>query len=62
MRAAGEHVGVELGGGHVLVAEQFLHRADVGAGLEQVGGKAMAQRVRSQRLVDAGLLRGPAHG
>ena len=61
MRATVEHVGVDLGGGHVLVAEQFLHRADVGASLEQVGGKAMAQRVRGHWLVEAGLARGAAH-
>ncbi len=32
-------VGVDLGGGDVLVAQQELHRAQVGAVLQQVGGK-----------------------
>src|SRR5690606_26409767 len=49
-RAAVEHVRVDLGGGHVLVAQQLLHRADVGAGLQQVRGETMAQGVRGDRL------------
>ena len=39
------HVGVDLGGGEVGVAEHLLHRAQVGAALEQVGREAVAQRV-----------------
>ncbi len=53
-----EDVGVDHGGGHVAVAEQFLHGADVIAGFEQVGGEAVAQRVRVRRLVDPGAPRG----
>jgi len=47
------HVGVYLSGGDVGMAEQILHGADVGSGVEQVGGKAVAQGVRSHSLVQA---------
>ena len=30
-------MGIDLGGGDIDVAEQFLHRAQVRAGLQQVG-------------------------
>jgi hypothetical protein len=56
-----EHVRVHLRGGHVLVPEQFLHRADVVAGLEQVRGERMPQRVAARRLGDAGRAHGPRH-
>ncbi len=46
----------------VSVAEQQLDGAQVGAGLEQMGGEAMAQRVRMQRLVHAAALRRPPAG
>src|SRR5690606_21035145 len=59
-RAAVEHVGVDLRGGDVLVPEQLLDGADVVAVLEQVGGEGVAQRVRRDRLVDAGRAPRPA--
>ena len=37
-----EHMGVDHRGAHVGVAQQLLHRADIGAGLEKMGGKGMA--------------------
>ena len=40
------HVGVDLRGRDVGVAEQQLHGAQVGAVVEQVGGEGVAQRVR----------------
>ena len=43
-------VGVDLGGGEVGVAEHLLDRAEVGAALEQVGGEAVAERVRRDPL------------
>ena len=43
----GGDVGVELGGGQRRVAEQLLHRAQVGAALEQVGGRRVPQAVRA---------------
>jgi hypothetical protein len=36
------------------MAEQLLHGADVGAGLQQMGGERMAQRVHGGRLGDPG--------
>ena len=40
------HVGVDGGGGNIGMAQQQLHHAQIGAVVEQVGGKGMAQRVR----------------
>ncbi len=40
------HVGVNLGGGDVGVSQERLHRAQVGPVFQQVGGKAVAQRMR----------------
>jgi len=37
-----ENVRVDHGGAHVAVAEQFLHGADVVAGLQQMRGERMA--------------------
>jgi hypothetical protein len=48
------HVGVDRGGGDVGVAQQHLHRAQVGAVVQQVRGEGMAQGVRRQRRGDAG--------
>lgn len=59
--AAVQHMGVNLGGLDIFVAEQFLHCADVVARLEEVGGKAVAQRVGRDRFVQAGLARSSAH-
>ena len=42
-------VGVALRGRDVAVPEQLLDRAQVGATVEQVGGEAVAQRVRVRR-------------
>ena len=47
-------VGVDRRRRDVGVAEQHLHRAQVGAVVEQVRGEGMAQRVRRQRRGDAG--------
>ena len=48
-------------GREVVVPQQHLNDADVDAVLEQVGGKAMAQRVHADALDEAGGLgRGPA--
>jgi len=49
-----EDVRVDHGGLDVLVAEEFLHGADVVAGHEQVRGKAVAERVRADGLGDFG--------
>ena len=49
-----QHVRVDHRRAHLAVAEQFLHRADVGARLQQVRGEAVTQRVRRYVLLDAG--------
>ena len=38
---------------HVLVPEQFLHRADIVAVFQEVGGEAMAEGMATGRLVNA---------
>src|SRR5690606_26130819 len=43
-------VGVDLGGGDVGVAEQFLHAAQVARGFEHVAGEGMPQQVRVHAL------------
>ena len=45
-QALARNVRVDGGGGNVGVAEQHLHHAQVGAVVEQVRGKSVAQRVR----------------
>src|SRR5215207_11311954 len=44
--------GVKRGGVELGVAEERLDHADIDALLEQVGGKAVPQRVRRHALVD----------
>lgn len=53
---------VDHRGGHIGMAEQFLHGANVAAGLQQVGGETVAQRMRRGRLGDTGLLHGAFEG
>src|SRR6516225_7580208 len=45
------HMRVDLGRGHVGVAEEILHGAYIGAALQQVRGKTVPQRVRGHALV-----------
>ena len=54
-------MGVDLGRLHAEVPQQFLHRAQVGAPLQQVGGEAVPQRVAPHPLVDPGQLRRRLH-
>ncbi len=42
-------MGVDHGRAHIAVAEQFLHGADVGAALRQMGGEGVAQGVHRDR-------------
>lgn len=49
-RPTPQHMGIDLRGGHILVAQQFLHRADIVTGFEQVRGEGMAQRVTGAGL------------
>ena len=41
------NMGVDLGGGQAAVAQDFLHRAEVGAAVEQVRGGGVPEGVRS---------------
>ena len=41
----GRHMGVKGGGAQTVVAEQELDGPDIGAGFQQMGGKAVAQRM-----------------
>jgi hypothetical protein len=47
-----EDMGVDHGGFHILMPQQFLHSADVVAILEQVRGKAMPKGVAAYSLLD----------
>ena len=49
--AGGVHLGVDLGGGDVRVAEHHLHGPQVGAAGQQVGGERMAEHVRADPLL-----------
>jgi len=53
-----EHMGVDHGGGHIGVAQQFLHRSDVTAALKQMRGEAVPKRVWRCRLGDTSYLHG----
>src|ERR1051325_9080078 len=55
------HMGVDLRGGEIRMAEHLLHRAEVGATFEEVGGKAVAQGVRRDSLSNSGALRCTLH-
>src|SRR6266545_3524099 len=52
--AAVQNMGVDHGGGHVLVAQKLLDGADVVALTDQLSGKGMAQTVGRCRLGDTG--------
>ena len=55
MQPGRRHMRVNLRRAEAAVAEQFLDAADVRAGIEQVGGERMPQRVRAGPPVEAGL-------
>ena len=48
-------VRINLRGGDIAVPEQFLHRAQIAAGFEQMAGKGMAQHVRMDMASQAGI-------
>src|SRR5215467_1707845 len=48
----GGDVQIKSGGCQLGVAEQQLNGADVGAGFEQMGGKAVAQAMQTDRLAE----------
>ena len=47
-------VGINLGGGDVGVAEHLLDRPEIGAGVEKMSGKGVADRVRRDLLLQGG--------
>jgi hypothetical protein len=47
-----EYVRVDHCGGDVFVAEQFLHRTDIIAGFQQMGGEAVAERMAADGFVN----------
>ena len=55
-------MGVDHGGGDVLVAQEFLDGADVRAAAQKVGGKGMAQSMRGGGFLDAGFAGGLPDG
>ena len=60
-RTAVEDVGVDHRGGHVLVVQLLLHRPDAIAGLDEVRGKRMSQRVAGRGLVETTAPHRPLH-
>ena len=50
LQALLEHVRVDFGRGNVGVTEKLLHSAQIGAAVEQVAGKSMAQHVRADAI------------
>src|SRR5450432_3988469 len=62
VRPLSHHVRVDHRGLEVGMAQQLLHRADVVAILKQVGREAMAQRMATRRLADAGPAHSPLDG
>ncbi len=60
--AALEDVGVDHGGAHIFVTEEFLDGADVVAVLKKVGSEGMAEGVAGDAFGQAGLLGGLADG
>ena len=57
----GHDMGVNLGGLHIRVAEEFLEHTDVHPVFQHVGGKAVPQGVAAGLFVDPGLLCGPIY-
>ena len=52
--ALGGEMGVNLSGGEVGVAEEFLDAAEVGPGVEHVRGEAVAEFVGREVGIEAG--------
>lgn len=55
-QAGAVHMGVNLGCGYIGVPEHDLDGAKIGPMLEQMGGKGMADKMRTDRFIDAGFL------
>jgi hypothetical protein len=57
-----EDVGIDLGGGNLGVAEEFLDGADIVAGFEEMGGEGVAEGMATDGFGDLGELDGGADG
>ena len=57
----GGRVSVYLGGGEGDMAEKFLYRHEIGAGIQKVGGKGMAKGMDAQSLIRRGHLEDLCH-
>ena len=55
-------MGIDHGGTHVLVSQEFLHRTDIVSVLQQMGGKTMSQGVTAATFGDACVLERLFHG
>jgi len=53
LESACVHMGIDLGGGNVGMAEHHLHRAEICPACQQVGGKGMPHSVRADFFVDS---------
>ena len=51
--AAIQDMSIDHGSLHIFMSEEFLNSSDIVATLQQVGGKAVAERVTANRLVHA---------
>src|SRR6056297_640629 len=58
---AAQYMRVDFRGLHIAVAKLLLYRADIRAGLEQMGGERMPQGMAGDRLLDARSARRHAH-
>ena len=56
------HMGIDHRRLHILVAEQFLHRADIVPVFQEMRSKAMSKRMASHLLMDACPARRIAYG
>ena len=57
-----EDVGIDHGGAHILVAEQFLYGTNIIAGFEKMGSKTMPQGVGCDAFVHAAIPGNGANG
>jgi len=55
LKALLSHMGIYLGAGQIAVAKQHLHDTQVGPMIEQMGREGVAQGMRGQMFVNAGL-------
>src|SRR5437870_5739930 len=60
--AALQHMGIDHGGTHVLVSQEFLQGTDIVAVLQQMRGETVPQGVTAAALGDAGLLESLFYG